>query len=222
MRAARPATFQVLRESRAPAWLGAQAGSGVRAAFAAPEPVDAVDDRARQVEAMIEAARAEAVAEGRARGEAAGRAQWEPAVAELRAVLAELDGLQGRVLGALEDLILELATTIARVLLERELAEDPALVARLVREAVSLIGESEAFEVRVPPALHARLGAELRASGAGAEDAPARAEAIRLLPDPAVEAGCVVETRLARVDATLAARLRTLSDALRQGQEEAP
>jgi flagellar biosynthesis/type III secretory pathway protein FliH len=218
MRATRPASFQVLRQSVPPSWLAGSSGSSeLRVAFAAaPQPADPVDERAREIEAMIAAARANAEAEGRAHGEAEGRTRWDGLVVELSAAVAEIVGARGRLLAGLEDLILELTLTVARVLLERELAEDPALVARLVREAVALIGDGEAVEIRVAPALHEQLADELEAIR---REAP-RASAIQIRPDPTVEAGCLVETPLARVDATLATRLRTLLETLRLAPEE--
>jgi flagellar assembly protein FliH len=215
MRAARPATFQVLRQSAPPSWLEPSSPSDPRPAFEAAATPDPIDARAREIEAMIDAARTQATAEGRARGEAEGRARWVASIAELRSLAAELAGQQGRLLASLEDLILELTVTIAGVLLERELAEDPRLVARLVEQAVALCGEEESLEVRVPPALHARLGDAL--AGIASE------RTLQLRADPAIAAGCVVETRLARVDATLAGRLRTVLEGLRRApEEEAP
>lgn len=212
MRAARPATFQVLRQSAPPTWLAPLPASNPRAAFEASAPPDPVDAKAREIEAMIDAARTQATADGLARGEAEGRARWDAAVEELRALAAELAGQQGRLLAGLEDLVLELTVTIAGVLLERELAEDPRLVAQLVEQAVALCGEEESVEVRVPPALHARLGDAL--AGIAGE------RSLQLRADPTIEAGCVVETRLARVDATLASRLRTVLEGLRQAPTE--
>ena len=117
---------------------------------------------------------------------------------------AQLDGLQQQ----LAQTIAVCATSMARQVVRSELALRPELVAQVAQEAVeALLLSAKHITVRVHPddlPLVAQGAAEvLQARGA------------RLIPDPGIgRGGCLVDSDIARVDATVPTRWQRASAAL--------
>jgi flagellar assembly protein FliH len=109
---------------------------------------------------------------------------------------AQLDALQR----AMADTVVHTAVALARQVVRHELACDPALVAKVAREAVDTLLESARhLTLKVHPE-----DASLVAAGAGETLA---ARGARLVADPAIErGGCLLESDIGRLDASLAAR----------------
>jgi len=83
-------------------------------------------------------------------------------------------------------------------------------VVDLVRQAVGLVVEDDEIIISVSPRDHDLLAPRLEEI---ASEFP-RAGGLVLRADESVEDGCVVDTRLARVDATIANRLHNVADSL--------
>ncbi len=210
MATVRPLSFQVSRTAAPPTWLGAaQAASGVQPAFEPPQPEPPPPDPAIAQQALFEQRVAEATArgeaEGRERAEAEARARAEADQLRLRELLRDLEDGRERLRAAIEAQVIELALCIAEAVVTRELREDPGYAARLAREGLRLLGDADEVEVVVPPASFELVAREL-----GDDDG----RRLRVRADAQIAAGCVLETRLARVDATVAGRLRAIGEAL--------
>ncbi len=122
---------------------------------------------------------------------------------------AQLDGLQQQLAQA----IAVCANAIARQVVRSELVAHPALVAAVAQEAVeALLLSARHITLRVHPD-----DAPLVAQGA-AEVMKARGA--RLIPDASIaRGGCRVDSDIASVDGTVAARWRRASAALGSGTE---
>jgi flagellar assembly protein FliH len=211
----RPIALPVKHRSAAPPWLAALgAESIVRPAFVGEE-AQAEADRAR-ADLERDEALARAVAEGRARGEAEGREAMAQAAARLDALLADLEGARRRLMARAERELVELALVIAGAVLEREIEAEPDYLLRLVRQVVEMVADGDQVEIAVSPR---DLELVLAHKDELARESP-RAGALLVRADEAIAAGCVVETRLARVDATLATRLRNVAAELQAEERE--
>ena len=117
---------------------------------------------------------------------------------------AQLDGLQQQLAQA----IAVCATSMARQVVRSELALRPALVAAVAQEAVeALLLSARHITVRVHPDDQPLVAQ-------GAADA-LQARGARLIPDASIaRGGCRVDSDIASVDGTLAARWRRASAAL--------
>ncbi len=219
--AATPISFPVAGQIEPPEWLRGAGVPTIRPAFAPAEPTMAPSSPGAtaqhqhqvdmvQVEQQLAEAMAQAQAEGFARGEVEGRAAWEERAANLDQVVAEMVEVRRKIFGAMTTQMQELALGVAREVLKRELTQDPEYVVDLVRQAVELVVEEDEIIISVSPQDHALMSARMDEI---ASNFP-RAGGLVLRADESVENGCVVDTRLARVDATLANRLHNIADSL--------
>lgn len=166
--------------------------------------VACAEEEALRIRAQAEAARDEV---GRAAAEA-GRAEGRAAAA---AALAQVAAMTERRLEGLERELAEVALAVARKLVGRALALDPALVVGLVREALAPVRARREVALRVHPADAPLLRAELPALAALLERAPGLA----VREDHALARGdVVVETEAGRVDARFEAQLALLEQAV--------
>lgn len=137
------------------------------------------------------------------------RAEPDPVL--IRAFLDAIDGLAQARQMVLEDSaheIAELATTIARRVIARELSVDPTIVQGLVEEGLSVLGRDDRITVR--------LGARFaRAASAIEQRLTVGDQRVEIVLDPTLEPhGCIVETDLGRVDESIESRLSSLISAL--------
>ncbi|HEX7668007.1 MAG TPA: FliH/SctL family protein [Polyangiaceae bacterium] len=135
----------------------------------------------------------------------------EPDPVLIQAFLDAIDGLAQARQMVLEDSaheIAELATTIARRVIARELSIDPAIVQGLVQEGLSVLGRDDRITVR--------LGARFaRAASAIEQRLTVGDQRVEIVLDPTLEPhGCIVETDLGRVDESIESRLSALITAL--------
>jgi flagellar biosynthesis/type III secretory pathway protein FliH len=187
----------------------------VASAAPAPAVATAAPDPQAVLEQRIAEATRQAEEEGRARGEAEGRAAFEEAVERVESILGELSRTRQRVYSTVEAQMIELALCVAGAVLDREIEADRDYVLRLVRQAVGMVADGTEVEVSVSPGDYELIASSVEAITA---DEP-RSGALVVRVDEAIEAGCVVETRIARVDATVATRLRNIATALQQTGE---
>lgn len=168
-------------------------------------------------EAAIDAARAEGredghragLAEGRSLEEARTRSAFDAAarvVSEVEARMAQMEEAARRDLPGL-------ATAIASHLVEEAVEADPALLARLVRQAVSEFLPDEPVKIRVNPRDLALLSGPL---GVDAEqESPVAGRTVRWISDPEVRpGGCLVESRDRLVDGRVSSALERIYRAL--------
>lgn len=158
--------------------------------------------------AELEAAYQRGLAEG-AQMQARAQRELDDAIAALGAALQGLSAIAEEVRARLGANLPALATAVARHLLQREIEADPAVVHRLVEQALAATPLSGSVTVRIHPSDLAALGNldALKPSGASIE--------LLWVADPAlVRGGCVVETATSVVDGRVDEALLSLYERL--------
>lgn len=155
-----------------------------------------------------------------------GRRQAERGLANvfksLREGVSALTGLRQRVFKESEEDLLKLAVMIARKIVQREIAQDPTVLAAIIAAAVGGCAERDRVVVRLNPDDFALVSANRREYLAGlGEETP-----VTLASDEGVgPGGCLVETVTGTVDARIEAQIdeiyRTLLEE-RSAPVEAP
>ena len=173
---------------------------GVRRAEPPPPPAPAAPDITQQ----LHAARQSGYQDGYRDGLAALEQFKQSFAAQMTAQLGQLTQSYGQELDALQqDMARALAvsaTHLARQIVRSELASRPELVATVAQEALdTLLMSARQITVRVHPDDHPLVAQ-------GASEALA-ARGARLLADPSIaRGGCLVESDIGVVDASVAAR----------------
>jgi flagellar assembly protein FliH len=169
----------------------------------------------QELEDVEKRAYEEAFAKGRAEGLAAAERETRPQLQQLQARVERLDAIIGTLARPLqeldavvEDQLVNLALTVARHLVRRELRIDPSQVIAVIRETVALLPAS-ARDVRVH--LHPEDAAVVREKLA----APTGERVWTIVEDPVMSrGGCRVTTDTAHIDARLETRIGTVVSAL--------
>ncbi|HEX7013764.1 MAG TPA: flagellar assembly protein FliH [Steroidobacteraceae bacterium] len=164
-----------------------------------------------ELEELERRAYEEAFQKGREAGLAAARAESQQLLEGLKKQVARLAGIcdsLARPLAQLdsevEEQLVQLAITIARQLVRRELRVDPSQVIAIIRETVALL-PAAARDVRVH--LHPEDAAVVREKLA----APSSDRAWTIVEDPVMSrGGCRVTTDTAQVDARLETRMNAV------------
>lgn len=150
---------------------------------------------------------ATAYAQGEQAGFEAGRLRADAMLRRLGETLEELAGLRALLLQQAERQVLQVALAIARRILQREIDSDPDLLGAMARVALDRLGDGEAIRIRLNPEDHHVVGHRLIPSRAGTS--------IGVEADPAVpRGGCLIESPLGIVDASLDAQFRVIQEAL--------
>ena len=160
-------------------------------------------------------AHAKGLAEGREQGFAAVEREMRPQLQQLQARIERFDAIIDSLARPLreldpevEDQLLQLALTIGRHLVRRELRIDPTQVIAIIRESVALLPAS-ARDVRVH--LHPEDAAVVRERLA----TPVGERAWTIAEDPVMgRGGCRVTTETAQIDARLDTRIGSVISAL--------
>ncbi|MGH8188471.1 MAG: FliH/SctL family protein, partial [Steroidobacteraceae bacterium] len=163
----------------------------------------------------------EAYAKGHEAGLAAARAETQQLLNQAQAQVASLEQILGALAQPLKDLdqrvqdqLVQLAVTVARQLVRRELRIDPAQVIGIIRETVALLAPGTR-DVRVH--LHPEDATVVREKLA----APGAERAWTIVEDPVMtRGGCRVMTDTAHIDARLETRLHSIMTAV-LGEERA-
>jgi flagellar assembly protein FliH len=169
----------------------------------------------RTYEEAFAKGQAEGYAQGRAEGLAAAEREMRPQLQRLQERIERLDSIMNSLARPLEELdpevedqLLQLALTIGRHLVRRELRIDPTQVIAIIRETVALLPAS-ARDVRVH--LHPDDAAVVRERLA----MPAGERAWTIAEDPVMSrGGCRVTTETAQIDARLETRIAGVVSAL--------
>ena len=136
-------------------------------------------------------------------------AEEEEHLAALRQALADIGSLRELIFSQTERQLVELAVTIARQVIAREIALDPSVLIDLAREGIRALDERDKIVVRVGAALDNGLRDAF--TEALRKDAP-RCEVV---VDPGLgPRECIVETELGRVDESIESRLYHVLEAL--------
>ncbi|MDH7497013.1 MAG: FliH/SctL family protein [Syntrophomonadaceae bacterium] len=186
---------------------------------------DARDEARRlreEAEAEVERVRAEAREAGYRQGLQAVHKELEErrkrALAECERLVHEARLQHEAIVRAAEKDIIRLAVAVAAKLVEREIEQDPAIVAGLVQSALSLLGDSGSVRLLVNPRDYERLVQEqgsLVRPGQGVDLVSIQAHA-SISPG-----GFLLESDVGSVDAQLETRLRNLEEALCEAATDA-
>lgn len=157
----------------------------------------------------------EGLALGKREGLEHGRAQVQEQLKHIEAIAGYLAGPLSELDNQLVDEVVELAMTIARHIIRREIKTDPGQVVAVVREAMGQLPvASRHVRIHVHPedAVLLRDGLVLNdGSDSGWE----------LVEDPGLaRGGCRIETETSRVDATLERRLGSIVAEMLGGERE--
>jgi flagellar assembly protein FliH len=182
------------------------AGVTLGAAPARPAPVLAAETLAH-----AGAAERDGFSKGFAQGERAGlEAGAKRADAMLRRLaqtIDELAALRQRIVRETEGQMVQLAVTLARRVVLRELTLDPDLVGAMAHVALERLGHDAPATIRLNPEDYAIVMAQRGEQWAGTQ--------VTVTPDPAVaRGGCLVESDFGLIDAGIEAQLQELSRAL--------
>lgn len=184
--------------------------------MAVPAPIAAVaahaadDGMMAEHQARLAALEREAFTKGYAQGERAGlEAGGKRAEAMLRRVahtIEELSGLRQTLVQETEREMVQLALTLARRVVHREITLDPELAAALAHVALERLGTTAPATIRLNPEDYTIVAQDASRWGG----AP-----VTVIPDPSIaRGGCLVESEFGSVDATVERQFDELSRAL--------
>jgi flagellar assembly protein FliH len=168
-----------------------------------------------ELEDVEQRAHKEAYAKGHAAGVAAARAEQQQGLTQIKTQVATIDQMLATIAQPFRDLdaqveeqLVQLAITIARQLVRRELRMDPAQVIAIIRETVALL-PAATRDVRVH--LHPDDAAVVREKLA----TPSADRAWTIVEDPVMtRGGCRVTTDTACIDQRLETRIQGIMAAV--------
>jgi flagellar assembly protein FliH len=151
--------------------------------------------------------------EGRREARAALEVEWRNALQVLASAAEVVRASRNRWLDTADENLFALATGVARQILGRELALDPALVLELVRRAIDELEAGGPIVIRLHPDDVSLVRERLETTTGS--DGPLEYE---FVPDPAVgRGGCVIESPHRLVDGRVETALQALYLRLRDG-----
>ncbi len=152
--------------------------------------------------------------QGRREGMQAGQTEVAAQAQRLGQILTAMAEPLNDVNERVEDELVQLALAVARQVMRRELASDPAQVIAVVREAV---GALPSHAERIQVFLHPEDAALVREHIAGT-DTP-----WRIAEEPALtRGGCRITSENSRIDATLESRVAEVMEKLMGGADDQP
>jgi flagellar assembly protein FliH len=191
------------------------AASATAAAFApAPDAAPAAPPTEESLLAehreRLAALEREAFTKGYAQGERAGmEAGGKRAEAMLRRIgqtIEELGGLRQTLIHETEREMVQLALTLARRVVHREVTLDPELAAALAHVALERLGTTTPATIRLNPEDYTVVAQDSARWGG---------QTVTVVPDPSISrGGCLVDSAFGSVDATIERQFDELSRAL--------
>jgi flagellar assembly protein FliH len=162
-------------------------------------------------QAHLAALEREAFTKGYAQGERAGveagAKRAEAMLRRLAQTLDELSRLRTTMIRDAERQMVQLALTMARRLVQREISLDSEIVAAMAHVALDRLGDSAPATIRLHPDDYATVMAARGAEWAGTQ--------VTVVPDAAVaRGGCVVESAFGLIDASVSAQFAEIERAL--------
>ncbi|MBI5179515.1 MAG: hypothetical protein HZA04_09700 [Nitrospinae bacterium] len=180
-----------------------------------------------EADAMIASAKArvaeiekEGYEQGREEGRKQGREEsFAEATSLMQALVVavnELHTARNTYYGKAEKEMVDLVTLIASELVCREISQDPSIIGSVIRKAVGQLHAKQNITVRLNPA-DVEYGQKMRESLV--RDV-ATVENVELKTDPAIRSGgCVIETNIGVIDATVETRILNIHKSLREQLE---
>ena len=177
---------------------------------APPAPPASDDALLAEHRERLAALEREAFTKGYAQGERAGlEAGGKRAEAMLRRVaqtIEELGGLRQTLIQETEREMVQLALTLARRVVHREVSLDPELAAALAHVALERLGTNTPATIRLNPEDYTVVTQDGARWGG---------QTVTVVPDPSISrGGCLVESAFGSVDATIERQFDELSRAL--------
>ncbi len=168
------------------------------------EPEEVAPLTAQQIEEIQKQAHDEGFELGRKEGLKAGQKEIRAEVQRLTQVVNALANPLAEVDERVENELTQLAITIARQLIRRELHTDPGQVVALVRECIAALpAASRRVQIRLHPQDAALVHEHMSIEDAG--------ENWKVVEDPSLtRGGCRVTAEHSEIDATVERRLNTL------------
>ncbi len=178
---------------------------------------DEIDAMLRDAYARVEQIEADAhqkgYSEGNSKGKNEGFAEATGLMNTLVDGLKQLEAARGVYYGKAEKEMLDLVLLIAAEIVRREVAQDPAIVVEVLRKAVSELETKQSIVVRLSPKDMELIGV-MRES---LHEEMEVVEKIEFKADPAVTpGGCILETNIGSLDATVENRLLNIHRTLRE------
>lgn len=178
---------------------------------------DEIDTMMREAHARVDGIERDAYQkghqEGMEKGKLEGFAEATGLMNTLRDGLKQLDAARGEYYGKAEKEMVDLVLLISAEIVRREVAQDPGIVAEVLRKAVSELETKQSIVVRLSPQDVALIGG-MRES---LQQEMEVIEGIELKSDPAITpGGCILETNIGSLDATVENRLMNIHRALRE------
>ena len=179
-------------------------------AAVAPAVPQSLEQVRLENQAHLAALEREAFAKGYAQGERAGiEAGGKRAEAMLRRVaqtLTDLSGLRETLIHQTERQMVQLALTIAKRIVLREVTLDPELIAAMAHVALQKLGTASPATIRLNPEDYTVVSHEGERWGG---------RQVTVVPDPAIaRGGCLVESEFGRIDASVDRQFEEMSRAL--------
>jgi len=136
-------------------------------------------------------------------------------LALLKSALKEIDDAQKKLVDRLPDLVLKLGLAVAEELARGAIDIEPNRVLAIIRDAVGLLEENTKCLVRIHPEIHQLLEKEDLLNDLKKE------VDVAIQKDASIDAhGCIVESKLGRVDAQVSGRLNRLRYILKDERQE--
>lgn len=111
---------------------------------------------------------------------------------------------------SLKDIIVPIALKISEHIIKSELKTNPAIVEKQVEKSLEVIDNEKVFELRLNPS-----DVEILKSVGSILLSDPKLEGVEIVPDPSVEpGGCILETEVGRIDATISSQLKKVSNTL--------
>jgi flagellar assembly protein FliH len=205
-----PFTARPAAVDAAPARAAAPATQAAATATAVAPAAPADDGLLAEHRERLAGLEREAFTKGYAQGERAGlEAGGKRAEAMLRRIgqtIEELGGLRQTLIHETEREMVQLALTLARRVVHREVTLDPELAAALAHVALERLGMNTPATIRLNPEDYTIVAQDSARWGG---------QTVTVVPDPAISrGGCLVETAFGSVDATIERQFDELSRAL--------
>lgn len=164
-------------------------------------------DQPSHLGALEREAFAKGYAQGERAGHEAGAKRAEATLRRLTLTLEELSRLRKSVIRETEQQMVQLALTLARRVVKREVTLDPDLVGAMAHVALDRLGQDSPATIRLNPDDYAAVVASRGEGWAGSH--------VTVVADAAIaRGGCLVESDFGMVDASVDAQIDELSRAL--------
>jgi flagellar assembly protein FliH len=180
--------------------------SGVHPVKNGIEDSDGLRDKLEQLEAQMAAARREAFDAGQRQGEQQARAELQPVLERLNGSIAEILGMRSELRRRAERDVVQLALSIAKRVLHRQLSVDEDALTALAHLAFDRLTRSESYRVTVHPQFAAAITAALSGS---------RAARVHVDPDPNCALGTlIIHSPEGTIDASIDTQLEEINRGL--------